>query len=239
MGSAQPLRGAGGALGWGAGAEPPCLSFPPSRGCLLLKPKIINNCGLFLNHTLELVVGLWVWGEPILAGFHRKYVWRGKAGAPTSLGRSLGTQHSQLLQRCLGPGCSLGCWSQGHPELGHFAKKIGCPQQIIQCAVSPCAMSPHHELRPPALTLLFPLCLPRSLRTQQPPLSIVAHSWPSPSSPLGHQALLDLQAQRDVTAQPLPQLQHGESWGTGGHRLLDPSAPHWSLFYVAPLLQPH
>lgn len=96
-------------------------------------------------------------------------------------------------------------------------KRVQTPRAVSPCAVSPCC-----EQGPPMLTLLFPLCLPRSLRTQQPPLSIVAHPRPSPSSPLGHQALSDLQAQRDITAQPLPQLQHGESPGVGGHRLPDP-----------------
>ena len=99
-------------------------------------------------------------------------------------------------------------------------RRVRSPWQM-----APCAVSPHCEQGPPMLTLLFPLCLPRSLRTQQPPLSIVAYPWPSPSSSLGHQALSDLQAQRDVTAQPLPQLQHGESQGVGGHQLLDPFAP--------------
>lgn len=217
-------------------SPPACPSLLP-RGVGFFKLKIINNRGLFLNHTLELVVSLWFWGQPILGGFHRKYVWRGRAGVPTSPGWSWGGPDIQNL--CLGPGCSFGCWSQGRPELGRFAKKIGSPQQIIPRAVSPRAVSPHRELGPPALTLLFPLCLRRTLRTQQPPLSVVAHPRPSPPSPLGHQALLDLQAQRDVTAQPLPQLQHGESWGTGGHRLLDPSSLQGSLFYVAPLLERH
>lgn len=112
-------------------------------------------------------------------------------------------------------------------------RRVRSPWQM-----APRAVSPRCEQGPPTLTLLFPLCLPRSLRTQQPPLSVVAYPRPSPSSSLGHQALSDLQAQRDVTAQPLPQLQHGESQGVGGHRLLDPSPLQQSLFCTAPLLEP-
>lgn len=118
--------------------------------------------------------------------------------------------------------------AQGHPGLGPFAEEGPDPP----CRVPPVPCPPCCEQGPPTLTLLFPLCLPRSLRTQQPPLSIVAYPRPSPSSPLGHQALSDLQAQRDVTAQPLPQLQHGESPGVGGYRLLDP--PSTLLHGTAP-----
>lgn len=117
--------------------------------------------------------------------------------------------------------------ARGHPGLGAFAKEVQSPRAVSLRAMSPRAMSPHCKQGPPTLTLLSPLCLHRSLRTQQPPLSVVAYPRPSPSSPPGHQALSDLQAQRDVTAQPLPQLQHGESQspGAGGHRPPDPSSP--------------
>lgn len=132
--------------------------------------------------------------------------------------------------------------ARGHPGLGAFAKEVQSPRAVSPHAVSPravspravsphavspCAVSPRCKQGPPTLTLLSPLCLRRSLRTQQPPLSVVAYPRPSPSSPPGHQALSDLQAQRDVAAQPLPQLQHGESPspGAGGHRPPDPSSP--------------
>ncbi|XP_041282254.1 zinc finger protein 385C-like isoform X3 [Onychostruthus taczanowskii] len=78
---------------------------------------------------------------------------------------------------------------------------------------------------------------PRSLRTQQPPLSVVAHPWPASSSSLGHQALSDLQAQRDITAQPLPQLQHGESPGRMGMDCWIPPLLQQSLLCMAPLLE--
>lgn len=83
------------------------------------------------------------------------------------------------------------------------------------------------------------LYLPRSLRTQQPPFSIVAYPWPASSPPLGHQALSDLQAQRDIAAQPLPQLQHGESPGCMGIGCWTPPPLQQSLLYMAPLLEPH
>lgn len=129
-----------------------------------------------------------------------------------------------------GPRATLG-WGLSPRRSGD---RVPCPHMPCPCVACP----PRCKQGPPPLTLLFPLCLPRSLRTQQPPPRVVAYPRPSPSSPFGHQALSDLQAQRDVTAQPLPQLQHGESPGAGGHRPPDPPPLQWSLFYTAPLLEP-
>lgn len=88
-----------------------------------------------------------------------------------------------------------------------------CHQRVGAAPDHPGGLVPVCEWGPLVLTLLSP---PRSLRTQQSPPSIAAYSRPAPSPPLGHQALPDLQAQRDVPAQPLPQFQHGESpWAEG------------------------